>query len=185
MSPYNAEIRNVYGSLGGTAFPSLESGEIVVRPGNGYYDIEIDNIALEIDEERHANHDRLVTFGSIIYDGQVWVETFKEYCAIHENECFKAASYGRNWSTPNSHRQFTPPLLEGDVSFSPRWKQRAFYDWLKDLSPHVVEMRLARISIYDRLIIAGKEYTVGKILSDNRVEAAMELRHLIDSRIMA
>ncbi len=186
---YHDEIRRVYERLGGKSFDSLVSDEIHINLGNGRWDVEFDQVAVELDEERHFNKYRLITLDSNIYRRfkQFPLDDYRQYCDTHADECKKAASFGKNWTTTNSERQFPSlPLLRDNpnamVNDAPRWKQRAFYDWLKDLTPLVVPIRLARIAIWDLVDVKEKKPTVDEILSDFRYDAADALKHLIEKR---
>jgi hypothetical protein len=91
-----------------------------------------------------------------------------------------------SWSNASSEREFEPPGERGQLAGdgSPRWKQRAFYDYIKDLAPRTIGVPISRISIYDTVSINGARTTIDGLLtswasgsrpSDNEVEALVEL----------
>ena len=75
----------------------------------------------------------------------------------------KAGSYGGKWKNSSTDTQFKPSNEEGvlDGNGSSRWKQRAFYDFLKDVHGIVRGIPVIRISIYDTY----KNESIGSILS--------------------
>lgn len=48
---------------------------------------------------------------------------------------------------------------------SPRWKQRAFYDFVKDLAPLCANISVARLAIWDLVEIEGKRALLGDLLT--------------------
>lgn len=65
---------------------------------------------------------------------------------------------------------------------APRWKQRAFYDFVKDLTPLLLDILVVRISIWDSLKISGTEYSVGEILDKKIMSIEKEFSELIQIR---
>ena len=47
---------------------------------------------------------------------------------------------------------------------SPRWKQRAFYDFVKDLAPESLGITVARVSIYETVTRGDEDAYVGDVL---------------------
>ncbi len=63
-----------------------------------------------------------------------------------------------------------------------RWKQRALYDFIKDIAPLTIGIRMARISIWDRVIVSEMPVTVLAILKQEMYSAAEPLFTLIQQR---
>lgn len=159
-SPYEDEIRLVY--------KQLSCQPATTYPTNGRYDISTDEFIIELDEERHFNLYRAQTLESCIYTKlhQFPLNQYRLYCSLYEQQCLRAAVWGKNWSTPSADNQFGESDLPGNLngSGSSRWKQRAFYDYLKDVTQLITKKPLARVSIYDKLVVGNTEKTVDEIL---------------------
>lgn len=146
-SIHNEEIDNVYRILGGkqNKYPTNYRG----------YDIICKNFILELDEERHFNRYRLLTLNSNIYNNKKYFdyELYRIYCKDKEYECKIAASWGRNWKTDSSDKQFGESNIEGclESNGSSRWKQRAFYDYLRDISFYISGIPIIRVSIWEKM----------------------------------
>ena len=71
----------------------------------------------------------------------------------------------RKWSSDGSVKQFgvAEPLKDLSGKGSPRWKQRAFYDFVKDLSPFLIEVKVVRVAVWDRLVAAESTKTLRKM----------------------
>lgn len=162
-------ITEMYASLGGT--------QDKVPLNIGKYDIELEKFIIEFDEENHFNRYRLKTLSSIIYKD--WknfkVTDYQRYCTSYEDKC---RSYGKFWHTDSSDKQYgvSSPngVLEG--TGSSRWKQRAFYDFVKDVYSIAVNIPIIRISIYDI-------YHTQTVLSLIQQEQEEKLKQYIKSRI--
>ncbi|RKX29292.1 MAG: hypothetical protein DRP47_02070 [Candidatus Zixiibacteriota bacterium] len=138
-------VTEVYKKLGGI---------LDLFPCNvGKYDLSFDNHIVELDEEAHFNRYRIVTLDSSIYAQNKFfsAETYKLYCKDHEDFAIRHRSGGGFWTNSSTEKQFGKASKSRDFSRngSPRWKQRAFYDFLKDLVPTLYDIPLIRISIYD------------------------------------
>lgn len=141
-SSYYDEIVNVYHRLGGilTTIPSRV----------GEYDIDTPNFIIELDEENHFNRYRLSTLQSDIYNDNhnLDVELYKGYCKSYENKCCTHSKYA---SSDSTNKQFGKSVVDGDLKDvnRTRWKQRAFYDYIKDITSLVIGVPIIRISIYE------------------------------------
>lgn len=92
-------VASVYRSLGGI------HGEPRVTPGA--WDLQVDDISIELDEERHFNRYRAVTLASAAYERVLFpVGEYTLFCAQHERACLAAATWGRNWTTSTAAREF-------------------------------------------------------------------------------
>jgi hypothetical protein len=142
-----SELSEVYKSLGGT---------LQVPPTRfGGWDIVTPNFIVELDEEQHFNRYRAETLKSSIYDynSSFSNDNYVQYCKGFEAFCLKKASFGKYWTSPSTEKQFGAPGNKGDFSAegSPRWKQRAFYDFCRDLYSKEFGFMLVRLSIYDKV----------------------------------
>jgi len=70
------------------------------------------------------------------------------------------------WTNASTERQFGSASENGNFSGngSPRWKQRTFYDFCRDLYSIVFEIPVYRLSIYDEIDFRGGKITLGTTL---------------------
>jgi hypothetical protein len=150
-SEFSDEVFRVYKQIGGVRedFP--------LRLGS--WDIEIVGTAIELDESLHFNRYRSLTLQSPLYRylPHFPLPDYIKYCRRHELECLKAGSYGGKWSNDSCESQFGRASVHRDLdgNGAPRWKQRAFYDFVKDLTPLLLKVNLVRISIWDHVNVNG------------------------------
>src|SRR5437867_1256328 len=89
---YAEEAMRVYQALGG----------ILNRfPDNvGPWDVVLNGVVIELDEERHFNRYRRATLDSSIYDEALGFDCsdYIRYCEQNEQQCLKAASHGGYWT---------------------------------------------------------------------------------------
>lgn len=180
------EVKRVYRELGGC----LKEIPLNLRK----WDLELNGYAVELDEYLHFNRYRKLTLDSSVYDllDRFPHEEYLKMCADHEEDCLRAGSYGGKWTNRGCEKQFGRGGSEGDLagSGSPRWKQRAFYDFVKDLSPVIIGMPIARISIWDKVLLDGRLVLIGTlldqqlILDKQLINAGNVLMPLIESRIV-
>lgn len=156
------EVLRTYRRLGGIGQVPLTFGK---------WDIPLNNFIVELDEEQHFNRYRAMTFNSFIYHMEKCFEVtdYLKYCSDFENTCLKKSSWGKYWTSPSTEKQFSLPGTNGNLEKdgSPRWRQRAFYDYLRDVFAMVYRIPVIRVSIYDRLIINGRIKTIDAILCNN------------------
>jgi len=161
-----------------TEMYAILGGKLDKVPLNiGKYDIELESFIIEFDEENHFNRYRLKTLSSPIYKN--WknfkVIDYQQYCTKYEDRC---RTYGKFWHTDSSDKQYggsSPNGILGGIGPS-RWKQRAFYDFVKDVYSIAVNIPIIRISIYDI-------YHAQTILSLIQHKQEEELRQYIKSRV--
>lgn len=178
-SQWDDELWNIYIQLGGVE----ERYPVNV----GRYDVFATNFAVELDEERHFNRYRAITLNSNIYVQLPLFPTthYEKLCCDFEIKCLRAAGWGGNWSSPSTDRQFGPASISQNFQGkgSSRWKQRAYYDFLKDVLQLTSQIPLARISIYDEVNTSDGVLTVNDILTNNTyMNYAKEILKLIESR---
>lgn len=151
----------------------------------GPWDAELPTVAVELDEEQHFNRYRAMTLESPLYQGSLFpVDDYLSFCRSYEDECLRKASNRGYWATPSTIAQFGPAGAPGDLNppGAPRWKQRAFYDFLKDLAPVLVDTCVARIAIWDTLDVDGVRMQVKDVLDQHLSSAARALVDLIQRR---
>jgi hypothetical protein len=172
------EVKRIYKQL---------DGVLDDFPNNiGQWDLRVGAVAIELDEERHFNRYRLRTLKSTVYSKlpRFPLSSYRSYCDQRERECLATASHGGYWSNLSCIRQFGPKSPEGELTppGSPRWKQRAFYDFLKDLSPIICSTWLARVSIWDNVTVDGTNLLVNQVLLSRSLDAVPGLVALIGQR---
>lgn len=154
------EVFNTYKLLGGT--------ELEIPINFGKWDIVLEDFIVEFDEEQHFNRYRRITLNSLIYSvaPHFNFHSYLKFCDIYEEECLIKASRGGYWTSPSTERQFgnTGPKGELTGNGSPRWKQRAFYDYLRDVYSVIFNIPVVRLSIYDKLVIKGITATIDELL---------------------
>lgn len=173
-----AEIERVYRVLSG----ALDEYPI----GPGRWDMELEEIGVELDEEQHFNRYRLATLDSNLYLRVPGfpVDAYRTYCVVHEKDCIRKASRGGYWTSASSAEKFGDQGAECDSGRpgSPRWKQRAFYDYLKDLAPMLTGTPVARIAIWDEISINGNRVSIHQALRRSEAAAVPGLYALILER---
>jgi hypothetical protein len=175
MAPEAGErVRDLYRALGGSA-----EEFVVFRPG--VWDIVLaDGLIVELDEEQHFNRYRRATLEPAWADLLPWADAYRRYCDHHETAALKKASRGGYWASPSTERMFGPadaPGVFGPVG-SPRWKQRALYDAMRDALAATGGVRLSRVATWDDV----GETTLARVL-DGRAEADHDaLAELIERR---
>jgi hypothetical protein len=171
------EIERIYRALGGT------SEACPLQPGS--WDIELADVAVELDEEQHFNRYRALTLESRLYrDSPFLAGPYSSYCQRYESDCLRKASNRGYWLSPSSMAQFGPASSPGDLSppGSPRWKQRAFYDFLKDLAPVLTGTPVARIAIWDEVRVDGSCRLIRDVLDEECTAAVPAVIGLVAQR---
>lgn len=143
-----AEVLAVYRKLGG----QLESPAL--RPGA--WDLTVDGILVELDEQLHFNRYRATTLEAPTYAtlSRFPLTAYRAFSAAKEPDCLRLGSGQGRWMNTSTEAHFGPCGPRGDLSGngSSRWKQRALYDFMKDLTQLDPDAPpLARITIWDPL----------------------------------
>lgn len=150
------------------------------------WDMEFEGSAVELDEYLHFNRYRAATLRSKLYSKLPGfpLDVYRRHCEEHEDRCLTAGGYGRKWTNTACERQFGSGAPPGNLGGggAPRWKQRAFYDFVKDLSPLLIGVRLARVSVWDELPDGEGHLTVVDILSRPSRTGVQALAKLIRKR---
>ncbi|WP_333890197.1 hypothetical protein [Mycolicibacterium gadium] len=147
-----------------TSMPSL-------RPGA--WDLAFDGgLVVELDEELHFNRYRARTLQRPWATDLPWHDSYLMHCRDQEPECLAAGKWGKRWTNPSCESMFGPPDRPGrlDRTGSPRWKQRALYDAVKDVAAlQSTTLRLCRLSVWDRI----GDTSIGDALAGAAVEPAV------------
>lgn len=163
------EVVRTYHQLSGTAsLPTLNAGA---------WDIQIDGHAVELDEEQHFNRYRAITLSSPVYRrlAVLNMRDYTQWCAAHEGACLRTAGTRSGfWTKPSCEREFGPSSPVGvlDGGGSSRWKQRAFYDFIKDLTPLVYGHEVRRLAVWEVVVVAGRPCALGDLLDGKRAADA-------------
>lgn len=177
-SQYASTVDTLYRTLGGI----LDVVPLNLRA----WDIEFDGLAVELDEYLHFNRYRAVTLDNNVYDRLAGfpLEPYRRYCKRYEPECLKAGSYGGRWSNRSCDVQFGRASAPKDFTGAgpSRWKQRAFYDFIKDLTPHLLGAHVARIAVWDTLQDGNEPRHIAQILKQPRTTSAHAIAELIHTR---
>jgi hypothetical protein len=169
----------VYRELGGV--------QQAPRLAPGSWDLLVHDVLVELDEQLHFNRYRAITLDSPSYRKLPLfpVETYRTFCSAKEPACLKAGTGQKRWTSESTEAQFGPCAERGDLSGggAPRWKQRAIYDLMKDLTQLEPDApALARISIWDRLPGQPGVTVEAAVHRTPTRQAAEGLRCLIEER---
>jgi hypothetical protein len=177
-SAYGTEVMDIYRMLGG------RQEEPTLRPGG--WDLQVAGMAVELDEEQHFNRYRLATLAASAYARlpAFPLAAYRAHCARGEGACLKKAGYKGYWTNPNCERQFGPAGTAGQLNGpgAPRWKQRALYDFVKDLAPLILGVGVVRVAIWDEVWVAGRSTPIGVLLDRKEATAAPAVAALVRSR---
>lgn len=172
------EIERVYRSLGGV----LPAIPLNLRS----WDIKWDGMAIKLDECLHFNRYRSLTLMSGCYGllRSFPLAAYQDFCITYEDKCLQAGSYGKKWSNESAEVQFGEASQPKDLcgSGAPRWKQRAFYDFVKDLSPLLTDVTVVRVSVWDTVLESGRWRAVEDILMSPSSASPDALAALIHKR---
>jgi hypothetical protein len=169
-------IGHLYDLLGGVR-DQLER----IRPGG--WDLAFETrdglLLVELDEEQHFNRYRAMTFTATRDLELPWTPNYEEYCRAHERHLLPGWGTGKRWTNPSAARFFGEPDAPGDFCGvgAPRWRQRAFYDAVKDV---LTDRRLARISVHDEL---EDGVSVEALLRRTETANPEALRALVEGRV--
>lgn len=140
-SEFYSEVESMYKELGGIL------GEPPLTFGS--WDISTPEFILELDEENHFNRYRLQTLNSNIYQmiNGFRLDEYMRFCTLYESGSRK---HGGFWKNNSSEKLFVKSDDNGclDGAGSSRWRQRAFYDFLRDVTGLIMEIPVIRLSIY-------------------------------------
>lgn len=150
---------DVYRHLGGVQrSPRL-------RPGG--WDLGCDSFAVELDEDLHFNRYRKLTLSHEAYRRLSFpAKDYAELCDRFERQCLSKGRGQARWTSSSTERQFGPAGLRGvlDGPGAPRWKQRALYDFIKDLAPLASGPSVARIGVWEPVQVDGAPIDIDSLL---------------------
>lgn len=174
--PEASWVRELYRELGGlqrTPLLKPEGWDLSLRAPFG-------RLVVELDEEQHFTRYRLVTLAPEWTAALPWTEDYRMLCRTHETAALNTHSSGGFWESIGSITQFGPSAPHGDLTGqgSPRWKQRALYDAMRDAVAATGAVRLARLSVYD--VLGG--VTLNEVLEDDVDFDPDALRALLERR---
>lgn len=168
-----AELLRLYAELGGAVRqPKL-------RPGA--WDLALaDGRVVELDEELHFNRYRTLTLQQPWSADLPWRDAYLQHCVRHELECLRAGTWGKRWTNASCEALFGSAGTPGDLEAgSPRWKQRALYDAMKDAqAAQGGGPPLVRVSVYDPL----GDHALGDALENAASADADALARLVEVR---
>ncbi|MFC2080865.1 hypothetical protein ACFLR8_01480 [Bacteroidota bacterium] len=153
----------------------------------GKWDIDCSDFIIEFDEEQHFNRYRAFTLTSIIYNkhNRTFANEYLNYCIDYEVNCLRKSSFGNYWTNDSTEKQFgesDPPGQLG-TSGSSRWKQRAYYDFLRDVYGIIYDIPVIRISIYDIVRENNNQYSLNQILKNKNVNISDTIINLLYSKV--
>jgi hypothetical protein len=108
-----------------------------------------------------------VTLDSSVYERLSFDrEVYRRLCDEYEGDCLGAGEWGKRWTNDRAEREFGAAARRGDFSGrgAPRWKQRAFYDFIKDTAPIVFAFPVARIAIWEPIRRGAETRPIGHLL---------------------
>jgi len=171
-------VQKIYHGLGGIQAPYA----LNLRA----WDIQYNGIAVELDEELHFNQYRAQTLTAPIYSSlpRFPLQLYQKYCTNHEHACLKAGRFGQKWTNPSCERQFGSASPNGILAKNgaPRWKQRAFYDCIKDLAPLMLGINVVRIAIWDIIVVDNRQIPIQKALDTPDKQIRDAIIKLIEQR---
>lgn len=164
----------VYRTLAADPGPAGDQDLPSFRPD--HWDLRVEGILVELDEERHFNRYRARTLRSPVYERLTAfpLTAYRAFCVQHESACLASASYGGYWSNKSCEAMFGKASKPRDLAGAgaPRWKQRAFYDYLKDLAPLCGHGPMVRLAVWDELP-GVDQLTLGGALEAQRRERSV------------
>ncbi len=151
------------------------------------WDIEFEGVAIELDEQLHFNRYRALTLSEGVY-GELEnfpLTSYLSFCSRYEEECLRAGKHGKRWTNTSCERQFSASPPRGCLNGAgpARWRQRAFYDFLKDVSTLIIGFPVVRLAIWDEVELFGKTRTVDWILQNPSRQGNKAILSLIESRL--
>lgn len=146
-------ILEMFRDLGG-------EGDLAATGPRGWDIVLGDGLVVELDEEQHFTPYRAATLAAPWSSILPWAPDYTTFCARH---AAAAARNAQHWTKPGPERLFGPPGPVGDFDGqgSPRGKQRALFDAIRDATAAAGAIRLARVSVHDS--VAG--ILIGEALS--------------------
>jgi hypothetical protein len=173
------DVAESYSRLGGVRPP------VDLKPGP--WDLQVDDVLVELDEELHFNRYRSDTLTAVSY-GQLPrfpLDLYREFCSDREPDCLKHGGGQGRWVNDSTERHFGASGPRGDLKGrgSSRWKQRATYDLIKDLTQlDPTHPRVARIAIWDVLPGLAPVSVKDAVHRPNEPRFAEAVRALITER---
>lgn len=169
-------LRELYHELGGVQTdPNLLPG--------GWDSCFEPDLIVEYDESQHFNRYRALTFKTKWAAVLPWRRSYVDFCGQFEDQCLKSRGWGGYWTNASSERMFAAAGPAGSLdegAGSPRWKQRALYDAIRDAAAAFGVIRLARLAVHDD--VGG--VTLGRALSQPALVDRDALVALVTARTL-
>jgi hypothetical protein len=167
------EIQALCSALGGDPTTPIRPGAWDLAFAGG--------LVVELDEELHFNRFRTRTLQPAWTAALPWREDYLAHSNVHEQECSAAGRWGRRWTSGASETMFGPPPAPGvpEGRGAPRWKQRALYDAVKDITASTSSaIRLARLSVWDTVggVRLGDALTLAAHIDPDHLHGLLEQR---------
>lgn len=139
------------------------------------------DLIIEYDESQHFNRYRATTLKRDWAQQLPWCVPYLGYSTEHEADCVKSRGWGGYWNNDSTERMFGTPGPERDLdgAGSPRWKQRALYDAMRDIAALYGAVRLVRLAVYDD--VGG--VSLGRALDRRALLDRDALRSLVAARM--
>jgi hypothetical protein len=172
--------REVYQMLGGKGdWTHLEPILPQIDSGSGF---------MILDEANHFNRYRLVTLRSDLYDQHCAFKKsdYQRFCRTFERECIKAATHENAWTTGVAEKHFGKAAEPGDFfgNGSPEWKLKAFQHFLTDHFTSSNKIALARLSIYDTVLVNKSLVRLDRLLMSGNMQNEEILKKYLTRRII-
>jgi hypothetical protein len=169
---HHRELLALYRSLGG----------LLKRPTwrPGVWDLSFGGpLVVELDEQLHFNRYRARTLDTSWSSALPWTHIYRSYCVRYEERCLRDGRGQQRWTNPSCRRNFSGGPAGDLAAGAPRWKQRAFYDALKDSAPAAgLPLAFARIAIYD--VVGGE--LLDDVLEGRTSVDPLRLLELVEAR---
>lgn len=140
-------------------------------------------LVIEQHESQHFNRYPAASLKCEWASALPWRRAYMDYSTRFGGDCIKSRARGGYWSNDSSVRMFGPPgpQRELDGAGSPRWKQRALYDAMRDVAALNGAARLVRLAVYD--VVGGE--TLGRVHDRVKLLDRNALHSLIISRTLS
>ncbi len=132
LKEYWPLVKTVYAGLVDHKYDLDKQIELIKKSGKQYFDIWFDDpyfLAVEFDEEQHFNQFRAITlkyYGD--FDCDINISDYEQYCSVIK---YPGTS---GFQKLKSYDPLFPEMLPG-IKQDNRIRQRAFRDFLKDITP--------------------------------------------------
>lgn len=168
------DVERVYRELGG----QLPGSKLLPGP----WDLSMDEVMIELDEGQHFNRYRAMTLDPDWSAALPWHSDYERYCDEQEHECLRVASHQGFWTNQSTELMFGPPGERADLSGrgSPRWRQRAVYDAMRDAYALEHATKMARVCVHDDV----DGHRLENVLGGRATVPSHAVRELVERRTL-